>query len=72
MLLIPQLLEQKTAAIMNVSSGLAFLPLSFMATYCLPKAALHSFTLSLRHQLKGTAVRVVEIIPPMVQTDLGA
>ena len=71
MLLIPQLLKQKTAAIMNVSSGLAFSPIAFMATYCLTKAALHSFTLSLRHQLKGTAVRVVEIIPPMVQTDLG-
>lgn len=71
MLLLPHLLQQKTAAIMNVSSGLAFSPIALMATYCLTKAALHSFTLSLRHQLKGTSVRVVEIIPPMVQTDLG-
>lgn len=71
MLLLPHLLKQKAGAIINVSSGLAFMPLAFMPTYCLTKAALHSFTLSLRHQLKGTAVRVVEIIPPMVNTDLG-
>jgi uncharacterized oxidoreductase len=71
MLLIPHLVKQSSAAIMNVSSGLAFSPLAFMGTYCLTKAALHSFTLSLRHQLKQTSVQVVEIIPPMVQTDLG-
>ena len=71
MLLTAHLLKQKQAAIMNVSSGLAFVPLAFMPTYCATKAALHSFTLSLRHQLKGTSIRVVEIVPPMVQTDLG-
>jgi len=63
--------KQKNAAIVNVSSGLAFSPLAFIPTYCATKAALHSFTLSLRHQLKDTSVEVIEIIPPAVNTDLG-
>jgi uncharacterized oxidoreductase len=42
-----------------------------MPTYCLTKAALHSFTLSLRHQLKATPIQVIELIPPAVNTDLG-
>ena len=53
-----------------MTSGLAFGPLASMPTYCATKAALHSFTLSLRHQLKGS-VGVVEIVPPAVNTDLG-
>ena len=71
MLLIPHLLKQKNPSIINVSSGLAFAPISFMPTYCLTKAALHSFTLSLRHQLKASPIEVVELIPPAVNTDLG-
>ena len=71
MLFIPFLMNQTSPAIMNVSSGLAFCPISFMPTYCATKAALHSFTLSLRHQLSKTAIKVVEIIPPAVNTDLG-
>lgn len=70
-LFIPHLLKQPRAAILNVSSGLAFAPLAFTPVYCATKAALHSFTLSLRHQLAGTSVEVIEIIPPAVQTDLG-
>ena len=61
----------KEAAIMNVTSGLAFSPLSFMSCYCATKAALHSFSLSLRHQLRDTCISVVEIVPPKVNTDLG-
>lgn len=64
MLFIPHLLRQEAPAILNVSSGLAFAPIALMSTYCATKAALHSFTLSLRYQLASTPIRVVEVIPP--------
>lgn len=57
--------------IMNVTSGLAFGPLSKVPVYCATKAFLRSFTLSLRHQLKSTNTEVIEIIPPALNTDLG-
>jgi uncharacterized oxidoreductase len=69
-LFIEQLKGKEIAAIINISSGLAFTPLAFMAVYCATKAALHSFSLSLRHQLSKTAVRVFEIAPPTVDTEL--
>ena len=69
--LLPQLLSQPYAAIMTVSSGLAFVPLALGPTYCATKAAIHSWTQSLRHQLKDTNVEVLELIPPYVQTELG-
>jgi uncharacterized oxidoreductase len=62
---------KKESAIINISSGLAFAPLAFMPVYCATKAALHSYTLSLRHQLKKTSIKVFEIIPPEVDTSLG-
>jgi uncharacterized oxidoreductase len=68
---IPLLTKRKKAAIVNVSSGLAFVPIASMPVYCATKAAVHSFTESLRHQLKDTSVKVFEIIPPMVDTELG-
>ena len=68
--LLPLLQSQPHAAIMTVSSGLAFLPLSLTPTYCATKAAIHSYTQSLRYQLKDTAVQVLELIPPYVQTEL--
>jgi uncharacterized oxidoreductase len=67
---IPHLLKQKEAAIVNISSGLAFIPIAFMPLYCATKAALHSFSLSLRHQLRDTPIRVFEIIPPTTDTEL--
>src|SRR6476661_598732 len=70
-LLLPYLRQQPNAAIVNVSSGLAFAPAAFAPIYSATKAALHAFTLSLRHQLAGTGVRVLEIVPPAVNTDLG-
>lgn len=71
MLLLPHLLKRPDAAIINVSSGLAFVTLAFMPTYCATKAALHAFTMGLRKQLEKTSVKTIEIVPPMVNTDLG-
>jgi uncharacterized oxidoreductase len=68
--LLPHLEKQQEAAIVNVSSGLAFVPLAFTPTYCATKAAIHSYTQSLRYQLKSTPVEVLELIPPYVQTHL--
>jgi uncharacterized oxidoreductase len=67
---IPHLIKQKEAAILNISSGLGFMPLSIMPLYCATKAAVHSFSWSLRHQLKDTPVKVFEIVPPTVDTEL--
>jgi uncharacterized oxidoreductase len=69
--LLPALRRQEAALIVNVTSGLAFSPMADVPVYCATKAALHSFTLSLRHQLKATNVRVVELAPPIVDTGLG-
>jgi uncharacterized oxidoreductase len=68
--LLPHLRQQPHAAIMNVSSGLAFLPMAATPTYCATKAAIHSYTLSLRYQLRGTSIEVLELIPPFVATHL--
>lgn len=68
--LLPHLQKQADSAIMNVSSGLAFVPLSLTPTYNATKAAIHSYTQSLRYQLRGSATEVLELIPPYVATDL--
>jgi uncharacterized oxidoreductase len=68
--LLPRLMRRREAAIVNISSGLAFTPLAAVPVYCATKAAIHSLTLSLRRQLRGTRVRVFEIAPPIVATEL--
>jgi uncharacterized oxidoreductase len=71
MLCLESLRAKPRAAIINVTSGLAFAPLAGVPVYCATKAAIHSFTLTLRRQLAGSSVEVIEIIPPAVDTDLG-
>lgn len=68
--LLPFLQKQPNSAIMNVSSGLAFVPMAITPTYCATKAAIHSYTQSLRFQLKGSTTDVLELIPPYVATEL--
>jgi uncharacterized oxidoreductase len=66
----PHLLKQADPAILTVSSGLAFVPLTITPTYNATKAAIHSYTQSLRHQLADTPLQVIEVVPPAVQTAL--
>ena len=68
---LPLLKKQAGATLVNVSSGLAFIPMPAFPVYCASKAAVHSFTLTLRQQLKNSGVKVIEIIPPYVATELG-
>ncbi len=68
--LLPALQRRPRSTIINVTSGLAFVPLAMTPTYSATKAALHSYTQSLRAQLQGTTTEVIEPAPPAVQTDL--
>jgi uncharacterized oxidoreductase len=67
----PILAKKEGAAIVNISSGLAFSPLAFMPVYCATKAAIHSLSLSLRHQMRALGITVYEIAPPAVDSELG-
>jgi uncharacterized oxidoreductase len=68
--LLPHFRSQTSATVINVTSGLAFVPLAATPTYCATKAAMHSYTQSLRFQLRKTPVQVIELTPPLVATDL--
>ena len=67
--LLPHLLRRPEAMVVNVTSGLAFTPLPLKPVYCATKAAMHSYTQSLRVQLGSTSVKVVELAPPAVKTE---
>jgi uncharacterized oxidoreductase len=67
--LVDHLKAQEGAMLVNTTSGLAYVPMPKAATYCATKAALHSYTVSLRHKLEGQ-IQVIELIPPGVQTEL--
>lgn len=69
---LPGLMQHESAAIVNVTSGLALVPKEVAAMYCAAKAALHSFSKTLRWQLEETGVRVFEILPPLVDTAMTA
>lgn len=70
--LLPTLRAQPAAAIVNVTSGLAIAPRAGGAVYCATKAGLRSFTMALRHMLKDSPVRVIEALPPVVDTKMTA
>lgn len=69
-LFIEHLLGRPSAAVVNIGSGLAFMPSPTAPIYCATKAAIHTYSMLLRHQLKDTSVEVVEVIPPLVDTNL--
>src|SRR5438046_6244290 len=66
------ILTTNKGTLINVSSGLAFVPLPSAPIYCATKAAVHSYTQSLRFQLEETGVEVIDLMPPAVKTDLSA
>ena len=68
--LLPHLRQQKASTVINVTSGLAFVPLAMTPTYNATKAAMHSYSQSLSWQLRDTTVQVIELAPPAVATDL--
>ena len=65
---LPWLQSRESAAIINITSGLALVPKQATAIYCATKAALHSTSKSLRWQLEGSSVKVFEVLPPFVET----
>jgi uncharacterized oxidoreductase len=68
--LVPRLRERPVAAIVNVTSGLAIAPAARQPVYCATKAGLRFYTLALREQLKGTRIKVIEALPPVVDTQM--
>jgi uncharacterized oxidoreductase len=69
-LFIPFLESKQESAIINISSGLAITPLAVFPIYCATKAGVHTFTQCLRYQLSKTSIKVFEVLPPIVETEL--
>ncbi len=69
-LALPHLLKQQEAAVVNISSGLGFIPIAVMPVYSATKAALQSFSASIRYQVRQTNVKVFDVAPPLVETGL--
>jgi uncharacterized oxidoreductase len=69
-LMIPQLAANAPSAIVNVSSGLGFIPASRMPVYSASKAGMHAWSMALRRQLQPVGVKVFEVVPPAVDTNL--
>jgi len=67
---LPMLKSREEAAVINVSSALAYVPLSLAPVYCASKAALHSWTRSFRYQMANTKIKVFELMPPLVETEM--
>ena len=68
--LIPQLKQQKEAAIINITSGLAYMPFLAAPVYTATKAAIHSYSQSIRQALKSSSITVFEALPPMIDTEM--
>ena len=67
---IPQITGKKSAAIINITSGLGFIPAARMPVYSATKAGMHAFSMALRHQLMKAGIRVFEVVPPAIESDL--
>jgi uncharacterized oxidoreductase len=68
---LPLLKKSSSPTIVVISSGLAYLPIAMLGSYCASKSAIHFVTMSMRHQLAETKIRVVEVLPPVVDTEMG-
>lgn len=69
-LFIPYLIGRKEAAIINISSGLGFVPAARMPVYSASKAGIHAFSMAIRQQLLKSGIKVFEVVPPAVDTEL--
>lgn len=68
--LIPHFKQQKESAIINITSGLAYMPFVLAPVYAATKAAVHSYSQSIRQALKGSSISIFEVLPPMIDTEM--
>lgn len=67
---LPLLKKSSEPTVVIISSGLAYMPMAMLGSYCASKSAMHFVTMSMRHQLAPLNIRVVEVLPPVVDTDM--